>query len=202
MVLFAWLFQPLKFTGLWEAFLTGSEFVSQAEYARQHEVSRKTVTLWKAKGFVKLEGNKVDVIATDQILRNKGIGRYRDEVPPVAEVTDEEAELVALDDHTTLHEAQRLKEIELARKHRLQRLQLEGDLLDRGEVERTQFELARQERDALLAWPAQVHALMAVDLGIDGGKLSATLEKYVRQYLSDRARDIDSSAGVVSGDDA
>lgn len=46
-----------------------SGFVSQAEYGRHRKVSRKTVTDWKAKGLLVLDGNgQIDVEKTDAVL--------------------------------------------------------------------------------------------------------------------------------------
>lgn len=182
--------------------MTDKYLVNQTKFAEMHAVSKKTVTKWKAQGLLIMDEGLVDVNETDKILADRKNGRYRviDEKPPAED--DEAPSGDEIQSNISTFEAQRLKEIELARKHRLQRQQLEGDLLDRAEVERVQFDIARQERDALLAWPAQVHALMAVELGVDAGALSATLEKYVRQYLGDRAREIDSSQVVGGGPDS
>ena len=39
--------------------------ISQAAFARMHEVSRKTVTVWKASGLIVMSGNVVDVEASN-----------------------------------------------------------------------------------------------------------------------------------------
>lgn len=59
--------------------------VSQAEYADRHKVSRKTVTMWKSKGYLVFQGRMVDVEASDVILRDKRLGRFRDYDPSHAE---------------------------------------------------------------------------------------------------------------------
>lgn len=59
--------------------------VSQAEYADRHKVSRKTVTIWKAKGYLVFQGRMVDVEASNAILRDKRLGRFRDYDPSAAE---------------------------------------------------------------------------------------------------------------------
>ena len=46
--------------------------VNQAEFAKMHGVSRKTVTTWKARGWLVLDGNDVDVESS-----NQNIERYR-----------------------------------------------------------------------------------------------------------------------------
>jgi hypothetical protein len=49
------------------------------------------------------------------------------------------------------------------------------------------FELARRDRDALLNFPAQKSPMIAAEVGADQVKLTVVLEKYVRQFLSERA---------------
>ncbi|MCB1466796.1 MAG: hypothetical protein KDK08_06575 [Rhizobiaceae bacterium] len=52
--------------------------MSQAEYARYRGVSRKTVTVWKHKGLLVLNGiGQVDVAATDRLqLDHFGVLRF------------------------------------------------------------------------------------------------------------------------------
>lgn len=45
------------------------ETMTQADFARRHDVSRKTVTKWKQTGLVVMAGESVDVEASDQRLR-------------------------------------------------------------------------------------------------------------------------------------
>lgn len=91
------------------------------------------------------------------------------------------------DQPITKAQASLRKEFAIAQKHELDLKRIAGDLLDRKAVEKAQYEIAAEERDALLNWPAQVHAQMSVDLGIDAGLLAATLEKYVRTFLLNRS---------------
>ena len=55
-----------------------AQFMSQAEYARYRGVSRKTVTVWKHKGLLVLNGiGQVDVAATDRLqLDHFGVLRF------------------------------------------------------------------------------------------------------------------------------
>lgn len=50
--------------------------VTQADYAKQHGVSRKTVTKWKDGGYLVLSGGKVDAEATDAVLKDRKLGRF------------------------------------------------------------------------------------------------------------------------------
>jgi len=200
-----------------------NRLVNQAEYARLHGVSRKTVTQWKAKGLLVFSKGKVDVRKSDQRLEGHGLGRYRGDTQPSggSEVTpggnagaqkqDAASRPKKGDDGAPLDlskppedwsyaEALRRKEIELVRKHELQRRVTEGELVPRAEVEKENFAIARQERDALLGWPAQISAVMAAELGVDPGLLSAVLERYVRDFLINRADQL-ATADPGSGDD-
>lgn len=55
--------------------------VTQAEYAKHHSVSRKTVTKWKDGDYLVLSNGKVDLEKTDAILREHGLGRFRGVTP-------------------------------------------------------------------------------------------------------------------------
>lgn len=49
--------------------------VSQAEFARLHNVSRKTVTTWKKRGYLELSAGQVDVEVTNRVLAS--VGRFQ-----------------------------------------------------------------------------------------------------------------------------
>ena len=44
--------------------------MNQAEFARLHNVSRKTVTLWKSRGWLVMNGEEVDVEASNTNIEN------------------------------------------------------------------------------------------------------------------------------------
>lgn len=46
--------------------------ISQADFARLHDVSRKTVTTWKKRGYIELSGGLVDVERSNAKLVNSG----------------------------------------------------------------------------------------------------------------------------------
>lgn len=52
--------------------------VTQAEFAKHHGVSRKTVTKWKDGDYLVLSSGKVELEKTDAILKEHGLGRFRD----------------------------------------------------------------------------------------------------------------------------
>lgn len=44
--------------------------MNQAEFARLHNVSRKTVTLWKSRGWLVMDGDEVNVDASNANIEN------------------------------------------------------------------------------------------------------------------------------------
>ncbi len=46
--------------------------ISQADFARLHNVSRKTVTTWKSRGYIELSGKLVDVERSNAKLASSG----------------------------------------------------------------------------------------------------------------------------------
>ena len=47
--------------------------------------------------------------------------------------------------------------------------------------------LAKEERDAILAWPARVVAEIAAELGVDAHRLQTAMDIRLRQHLAERA---------------
>lgn len=84
-------------------------------------------------------------------------------------------------------DAKRRKEIALAGMRELELREKQGELVDAATVHDAVFTRFRQERDALLTWPARISAVMAADLGVDAGRLLVTLEKHVREFLAERS---------------
>ena len=58
--------------------------ISQAAFARMHEVSRKTITVWKASGLIVMSGNAVDVEASNARLKRFRSGRHQKARAPVS----------------------------------------------------------------------------------------------------------------------
>jgi hypothetical protein len=50
---------------------------TQAEFADQHGVSKPAVTGWKRKGYLRFQGLKIDVEASDKILSDHRLGRFK-----------------------------------------------------------------------------------------------------------------------------
>ena len=46
--------------------------------------------------------------------------------------------------------------------------------------------LAKEERDAILAWPARIAAELAAELGVDAHRLQTLMDARLRQHLAER----------------
>ena len=84
-------------------------------------------------------------------------------------------------------DAQRRKEVALARLRELELAQKDGQLLNADDVRAEVGRIARQERDALSNWPARVAPLIAAELGVEQVRLTVILEKHVRDFLAERS---------------
>lgn len=180
--------------------MTVTDLVSQAEFARLHSVSRKTVTLWKQRGLLSMQGSLVDVEASDAILRDHELGRF---LPDHPQADDDEDDVGGVDDSALLKnliagltdvgsllskaEAERVKENYLAAMRKLQFEKEAGKLVEAEPVKKHLFDLWRRERDAWLTWPARVGAIIAAELGADQAQVNILLEKHVREHLDERA---------------
>lgn len=185
-----------------------SSLVSQADYARQHGVSRAAVGKWKAKGYLVLQGDKVDVAASDAKLRGAKQGRFKDGEPVKRSVNPVDTDAVEVDgqllgaayDPDTLDAfltnllagrfsdqavADTVKANALAGQRVLELQKLAGTLIDFATAEKVLFDQARAFRDALMAWPARLAPLLAALFDIPAEKMIEALNGYVHDFLSD-----------------
>jgi hypothetical protein len=88
---------------------------------------------------------------------------------------------------TTYMQARTANEVLKAQTNRVRLQKLKGELIDRSKVMAHVFKLGRQERDAWLNWPSRISAQMAADLVVDAHTMHVTLERYVKQHLSELA---------------
>ncbi|EED4922685.1 hypothetical protein WP05_10270 [Salmonella enterica subsp. arizonae] len=179
--------------------------MNQAEFARRHGVSRKTVTQWKERGWLVMNGREIDVDASDAMLEKYRKTVIREDVLPDEErlpPTDDDeyqddgggedmspdkvAERIMLATGATmsLDEARRVKENYLALLTKLEYQQKEGELVDLTEAKEVLFTCARQSRDAWMNWPARVAPLMAADLDIPADRMTEVLTEHVHKHIS------------------
>ena len=84
---------------------------------------------------------------------------------------------------TSLLQARTVNEVVKAQTNKVRLARLKGDLVDRSQAIAHVFQLARNERDAWLNWPARRSAQMAATLGVDAHALHIALDEAVRTHL-------------------
>lgn len=200
--------------------------VTQAEFARLHGVSKKQVTVWKAEGYLAMVDGKVDVDASDTILRGAKLGRYRNGPGPAAEGRAPSRQVkaarirqaVPVDDDppaptqtmsefldnllagsfATVAEADQIKANALAATRVQEWKERAGALVDVKLAENIFFEQARSLRDAWMNWPSRVGPLLAAEIGVDADKVTEALTRHVQHHLN-QLGEPEADFGAVTG---
>jgi hypothetical protein len=86
----------------------------------------------------------------------------------------------------TFHDARTTNEILKAQERRLRLDERKGRLIDKARALLLEHRLAKEERDAVLAWPVRVAAEMAAELGVDAHRLQSLMDALLRAQLSER----------------
>jgi hypothetical protein len=86
----------------------------------------------------------------------------------------------------TFHDARTANEVLKAQERRLQLDERRGRVVDKARALLLVHRLAREERDAILAWPARVAAELAVELAVDAHRLQTLLDQRLRTHLMER----------------
>jgi hypothetical protein len=107
-------------------------------------------------------------------------------VGAVRETLRESGEPVSAGGMTFL-QARTANEVLKAQERRVRLQRMKGELVDRAKAVAQVFKLAREERDALVNWPAREAAMMAAELEVDQHQLHTVLERQVREYLGELA---------------
>ncbi|MCJ5927680.1 hypothetical protein LPK55_02740 [Klebsiella pneumoniae] len=182
--------------------------MNQSDFAKLHNVSRKTVTMWKSRGWLIMSGDDIDVAASNAQLEKyrKTVNRpsKNDVIPPakkniaptpqVVNDPDESGtpslENIAKDfilengAELSLDEARRVKENYLALLTKLEFQQKDGQLIEMTVAEEVLFNAFRQQRDSWLNWPSRVAPLMAADLGVPADRMTEVLIEHVHKHIS------------------
>jgi phage terminase Nu1 subunit (DNA packaging protein) len=96
------------------------------------------------------------------------------------------AEAAAAGGAETLEAARARRPRAMADRAELEAQRLRGGLVDRAKATALVHRLAREERDAILAWPARVAAEMAAELGVDAHRLQTMMDARLRAHLAAR----------------
>lgn len=166
--------------------------LSLTAYARTHGTSRQAAQKWRAKGALVMDGDKVELEASDVRMRSAGLGRFKDGAgnqvageKSATESGDSLQERLFAGVVLTKVDAESVKESALALKHLVAVRKEAGQLLEADAVERIVFEEAQKTRDAWLNFPSRVAPLLAADLGVDAGLIAEALTAHVHQQLED-----------------
>jgi hypothetical protein len=87
---------------------------------------------------------------------------------------------------STFHDARTANEVLKAQERRLRLDERKGKLVDKARALLLVHRLAKEERDAILAWPARVAAEMAAELGVDAHRLQTMMDQRLRAHLAAR----------------
>jgi hypothetical protein len=83
-------------------------------------------------------------------------------------------------------DARTAHEILKAQERRLRLEERRGRVVDKTKALLLVHRLAKEERDAILAWPSRVAAVLAAELGVDPHRLQTTLDASLRVHLTER----------------
>lgn len=160
-----------------------------AAFAARMSISRPRVAQLVARGLP-AEGRLIDVRAGAQwIVDNLAPAAGGATIARAAAVLREVAgtQPAAVATAMTFNEARTVIENLKAARLKIELAALEGRLIDRAATLALVRNLAQQDRDAILAWPARSAALIAADLGVDEHALHAALDASLRAHLTARA---------------
>jgi hypothetical protein len=87
---------------------------------------------------------------------------------------------------SSYHTARTANEMLKAQERKLRLEERKGLLVDKARALLLVHRLAKEERDAILGWPARVAAEMAAELGVDAHRLQTMLDARLRALLAER----------------
>lgn len=173
--------------------------MNQSDFAKLHGVSRKTITAWKARGWLVFDGDEIDVDAS-----NANIEQYR-KTPAIPKAKAEpkktkQRPAVNSDDESptqtaerlireigadmSFDEARRIKENFLALLTKLEYEKEDGQLVELSVAESILFSEFRKQRDAWMNWPSRVAPIMAADLGVPADRMTEVLIEHVHKHIT------------------
>jgi hypothetical protein len=87
---------------------------------------------------------------------------------------------------SSFHSARTANELLKAQDRKLRLDERRGQLVEKARALMLVHRLAKEERDAILAWPARIAAELAAELGIDAHRLQTLMDARLRQHLMER----------------
>ena len=87
---------------------------------------------------------------------------------------------------SSFHNARTANEMLKAQERKLRLDERRGQLVEKARALMLVHRLAKEERDAILAWPARIAAELAAELGVDAHRLLTLMDTKLRQHLAER----------------
>ena len=87
---------------------------------------------------------------------------------------------------SSFHTARTANEMLKAQERKLRLDERRGQLVEKARALMLVHRLAKEERDAILAWPARIAAELAAELGVDAHRLQTLMDTKLRQHLAER----------------
>ena len=87
---------------------------------------------------------------------------------------------------SSFHNARTANEMLKAQERKLRLDERRGQLVEKARALMLVHRLAKEERDAILAWPARIAAELASELGVDAHRLQTLMDARLRQHLAER----------------
>jgi hypothetical protein len=106
--------------------------------------------------------------------------------PPAVATLPQAADPLPRAAQNTFHDARTANEVLKAQERRLRLDERKGKLVEKARALLLVHRLAKEERDAILAWPARVSAEMAAELGVDAHRLQTMMDTRLRAHLAAR----------------
>ena len=87
---------------------------------------------------------------------------------------------------SSFHNARTANEMLKAQERKLRLDERRGQLVEKARALILVHRLAKEERDAILAWPARIAAELAAELGVDAHRLQTLMDAKLRRHLAER----------------
>lgn len=190
--------------------------LSERKYATRVGLSRGAIQKAKAAGrLVLFADGSIDTAASDKKRaamtdpsKQRGVsGAKLKPVPDAAlsavgdTLREQGLQAPVTGGNTTFLQAKTANEVLKAQERRLKLQKMKGELVDKARAKALVFQLAREERDAWINWPARAAALMAAELSaalsdqeqevtLETSLIQKILETHVRAQLSELGQNV------------
>ncbi|MGD1956348.1 MAG: hypothetical protein ACFBZ9_14175 [Sphingomonadales bacterium] len=175
--------------------------LTQADFAKTHDVTRAMVTNWKKQGQLVIRNGMVDVEASDAALQDAKLGRFNKSSWPDSDQRQQSEEaLPSYADLPTVNQSERLKAAALADIRQMDAAERRGTLVNRALAHDFAAEIAIGIKQQLEGFPARHADIIAEKLKSDPRLTAATLTEHVRLELAEIADSIaDRLAAGIAG---